>query len=353
MRFYNSILKWISPLFSIAIVAVLAIALFSCDSGGETKSTPLGEWYKESDFDGTSRSNAVLFMIGETPYLGTGFSQPQNTTSGLFLKDFYAYSSNKSWNKLTSEFPGKARSNAVAFSINGKGYVGLGFDGTDYLSDFYEYDPSLNTWTKIADFPGAPRIGAVSFAVDGKGYVGAGSDGTNYLKDLYAYDPTSGTWAVKAGVGGSKRYNAFSFVIGSRAFVGGGRGTDGTMQATLWEYDAAADLWTEKNDLKEDKLDDDPNDKDYNIAREQAVTFVINGYGYVMGGATGNVLSPQVWEYNPDTDGWIEKNPFEGASRVGAVGFSLGDRGYITTGLSGNNRYEDMWSFDPTAIDVD
>lgn len=359
MRFYNSILKWISPLFSIAVVSILAIALFSCDSGSDTKSKPLGEWYRESDFDGTARSSAVLFMIGETPYLGTGFTQPQNTTSGLFLKDFYYYSPGKSWSSEwapkvpLATFPGAARSNAVAFSINGKGYVGLGRNSDGYLSDFYEYDPALNTWTQIADFPGVARTGAVAFAVEGNGYVGAGFDGTNVLKDMYAYDPTSGTWTAKAGVGGTKRYNAFSFVIGSKAYVGGGIGTDQLTQTTFWEYDPSTDLWSEKNDLREDKIDDDPNDKDYTIARHQAVTFVINGLGYVVNGKIGSSYSNQVWEYNPDTDAWIEKNAFEGIAREGSIGFSIGDRGYITTGLSGNSRFEDMWSFDPTAIDED
>lgn len=353
MHFYNSSLKWIRLIFSFLIVFAVAISIFSCSSGDDSTSTPLGEWYKESDFDGTVRSNAVLFMIGETPYLGSGFNQPQNTANGVFLKDFYAYSSNKTWKSISNDGFGSARSNAVAFALNGKGYVGLGFDGTNYLNDFYEYDPSLDKWTKIADFPGTPRYGSVAFVLDGKGYVGAGYDGNNYLKDLYAYDPTSGTWISKAGIGGAKRQNAFSFVIDNKAYVGGGRNSGGAMETTMWEYDAASDMWTEKNDLRDDKLDDDPNDKGYaTIAREQAVTFVINGLGYVAGGSISSIPNPGVWEYNPTTDTWEAKNAFEGTNRTGAVGFTLGGRGYLLTGVSGTFRFDDMWSFDPTAVDI-
>lgn len=50
-----------------------------------------------------------------------------------------------------SDFPGEARNNAIAFVLNGKGYVGLGTNSTTMFKDFYEYDPATDTWTKIAD----------------------------------------------------------------------------------------------------------------------------------------------------------------------------------------------------------
>ena len=69
-----------------------------------------------------------------------------------------------------------ARTQAVAFSVNGKGYVGTGFNigsgGT--LDDFEEYDPILDSWTSIASFPGGPRTLAVGIAIGSKGYVGTG-----------------------------------------------------------------------------------------------------------------------------------------------------------------------------------
>ncbi|MEZ5067507.1 MAG: hypothetical protein R2847_03055 [Bacteroidia bacterium] len=40
---------------------------------------------------------------------------------------------------------------------------------------FYMYDPLTNTWTMKATFPGLQRQGAIGFTIDNKGYFGLGS----------------------------------------------------------------------------------------------------------------------------------------------------------------------------------
>jgi hypothetical protein len=52
-----------------------------------------------------------------------------------------------------AEFPGQERRGAVSFVINGKGYVGLGNNGSTYFSDFWEYNPITNLCQKL-DFEG-------------------------------------------------------------------------------------------------------------------------------------------------------------------------------------------------------
>jgi len=81
-------------------------------------------------------------------------------------------------------------------------------------------------------------------------------------------------------------------------------------------------------------------------------TFVINGKGYVLLG-TRATLDASVWEYNPATDNWTQKNSFEGSVRDSAVGFALGNYGFVATGRSSTLRFDDLWMFDPTAVDVD
>lgn len=74
---------------------------------------------------------------------------------------------------------------SAGFSIGGKGFIGLGIDGTN-RKDFWEYDPVLNTWTQKADFGGTARIRAAGLSIGEKGYMGTGNDGT-YKVDFWEY----------------------------------------------------------------------------------------------------------------------------------------------------------------------
>lgn len=319
------------------------LSLMACSSSTDT-TVYLGDWYKKSSYEGVARSGAASFVIDGKVYVGIGYDGDK------WLKDFYEYDAEKNnWFKK-ADFPGIGRSAAVAFTINGKGYVGSGSDGTNYLKDFYEYDPIADSWTQVADFTGSARFEATAFAIDNLGYVCAGYDG-NYLKDMYAYDPQSNTWSQKASFSGDKLINAFAFAIDGKGYMGGGM-NNGILNQEFWEYDPINDKWTEKNDLQDDTADDDENDSGYAIARQQAVTFVINGKGYV-GLGLRSTLDAQIWEYNPTLDQWTEKTSFEGSLRESAVGFALGDKGYVATGRSSSLRFDDNWMFDPNAADVD
>jgi len=90
--------------------------------------------------------------------------------------------------------------------INGYAYVGTGYNNAQsnsWLNDFWRYDAVGGTWDEVTDFPGAPRTSAVAFELNGKGYVGTGTgDGFTGLSDFYEFNPdgldpvsgTIGTW---------------------------------------------------------------------------------------------------------------------------------------------------------------
>jgi N-acetylneuraminic acid mutarotase len=82
----------------------------------------------------------------------------------------------------------------VGFSINGKGYCGLGFTITQVgsIKDMAEYDPASNTWKRINDFEGSDRRKATSFVIGNRGYIACGSSGIN-LCDLWEFDPNKAT----------------------------------------------------------------------------------------------------------------------------------------------------------------
>lgn len=302
-----------------------------------------GDYVEVSDFDGVPRSDAVLFVIDNMAYAGTGYDGDDRLT------DFWKYDAEKNYWLEVAEFPGSARNGAVAFSIDGKGYIGTGYDGEDELKDFWEYDPATDTWTQKADFMGSARYGAVSFSVAGKGYIGAGYDG-NYLKDFYAYTPATDTWEQIISIGGSKRKDANSFVIGNKAYVISGV-DNGVYEDDMWEFDPSTGYWTEMRNITDDN-DDESFDDDYvGIARINGVGFSIDGLGYLITGSTGSMVS-NTWEYDPQTDLWVEKTSIEFAARTEALGFAATDKngikkGYVTTGRSSSYYFDDIWCFDP------
>ncbi|HVZ55719.1 MAG TPA: hypothetical protein VG870_03590, partial [Chitinophagaceae bacterium] len=261
------------------------------------------------------------------------------------LNDLWQYDPAKDFWLQKADFPGVARSSAVAFDAAGKGYVTTGFDGLNKLKDTWEYDPGSNSWTQKADFAGSARYDAVGFGIQDKGYVSTGFDG-NYLKDFWQYDPTSDSWTQKVSMGGSKRSGAVAFVYQNKAYIctGINNGSNTTVN-DLWMYDPAADAWTEKRKIS--NVSTDSYDDNYAIIRDNAAAFVMGDKAYVTTGENGSLLN-DTWEYDFATDLWVKKTAFEGSARQGAVGFSVSDRGYVATGRNSTYAFDDIREFHPS-----
>lgn len=316
-----------------------AVMFASC-SKDNTSVTLVGNWIKRSDFEGVARSEAVAFTIGDKGYVGLGYNGKTR------LKDLWEYNLEQDYWTQKASFPDTAsgRTSAVAFSIGTKGYITTGNDGENYLKDLWEYDQETNTWTRKADFGGTARYDAVAFNLNNKGYVGTGYDG-NYLKDFWQYDPGADSWTQIASVGGSKRVGGTAFVIDGKAYVCCGL-NNGSYITDFWMFDPSTESWTEKRKIA--NVSDESYDDAYAITREYGVAFVINSKAYLTGGINSSILS-DTWEYDPATDLWKKKTAFEGAARYGTVALSLGNRGFITTGRSSSYRFDDCWEFLPDA----
>lgn len=328
------------------MIAGLAVIGFSCKP---SEDDVLGNWVRKADLTGPGRSQAAGFQIDNKGYLGTGLDSDNNRR-----KDFWSYDPVKDTWTLLAEYPGAARAAGSGFSAGGKGYIGLGStsgNASSRLADFFEYDPATNKWTAIADFPGGARYSAVSFSTPTAGFVGTGYDG-NYLNDMYSYSPTKKAWTLAANFRGPKRRYAISMVINNIAYVGCGE-NNGIKQTDWWSYDPTADKWTQELDFTSDQRG--------SIVRNNAVTFVVNGLGYLAFG-DGNT---HLWSFDPQTKLWtdvqdISSNTFKyipTTPRTGAISFSLKDEngeeaGYVTTGTSGSIRFDDNWKFEPKKVRV-
>ncbi len=258
-------------------------------------------------------------------------------------KDFWAYDPGRnSWTQVAS-FAGVARNSACGFGAAGKGFVGFGYNGESKLNDFWQYDPVGNKWDSV-NAPNGPsaRYGAVAFSINDIGYVGTGYDG-NYLKDFWAYDPNSNTWTPKTSFGGSKRRDAVSFVIDGKGYICTGV-NNGNYEKDFYSYDPASDSWNTLRKIFNSS--DESYDNDYAIVRSNAVAFVIGNKAYVTVGLNQSARK-DTWEYDPATDLWDQKTDFEGSSRSDAVAFSIAGRGFVTTGKSSSYQFDDIWEFLP------
>jgi len=211
-------------------------------------------WTQKASIPGSTRYSASSFAIGTKGYICLGWEAYSPTPNQL--TDLWEYDpAANSWYPK-SAFPGAGRYNAVAFSVNNKAYVGLGYKPIH--NDFYEYDALTDTWTALANpFPGSARLTATAFSITynsggpvTKGYVGAGSldqNGISLAKDFWEFTPGSsagsGTWSSIPDLPGNSRYAPFSFSINSKGYVGGGRSAS-SFYIDFYEFDPVASSWT-------------------------------------------------------------------------------------------------------------
>ena len=232
-----------------------------------------------------------------------------------------------------SPFPGANREGSVAFSIDRKGYVGLGLD-PPFLNDFYEYDALTDQWTELDTFPGGARYNAIAFAIDGYGYVGLGSTKGFDLKlfdDMWRFDPVKKSWTqlndfpISYGV---DRCEVFQF--GSRVFV------LVEQEVSLYEYHVGGDTWTEVANFP-------------GFGRTGGTAFTIGSQGYYgFGFERGTIYPNDLWKYDILEDRWSAagKHASGKGSRDGTA-FVIYDQAFYGLGYYYNNPTDSFWLFSP------
>ncbi len=359
------------------LLILATVVLAACS--GSSEDELIGNWVKVGDFGGARRGFASYFTIGNVGYVVAGYNGYQPLRRDMWKVEV-GTNGVGSWTNTTDSLPkGMERRSAVGFSVNGKGYIGTGWDNLEkIMNDFWEYDPSKsgtgNAWRQVASLPVAAqaRYDAISFVLNGVAYVGtgytAGAD-QSCLLDFWKFIPPSdalpnGGWEQVTSIGGSKRSGAVVFVINNVAYVCTGSNIGSTTSGNIydfWSFDGTN--WKKLRNINNSDIDNDYDDEYTSIARVHGVGFTLNGKGYV---AVGNMA--QTWEYEPPVysesgelisgDLWTQKTSFNpsgsAAPRQGAVilEFPAGtatdhDMVFVGTGLYGSSYVEDMWNFYP------
>ncbi len=270
---------------------------------------PANSWRQLNNFAGIARTQAVAFSIGNKGYIGGG------RDNSIVLTDLWEFDpATGVWIQKAS-LTQLGKTDAVGFSITNKGYVGTGWLSGP-TKDFWEYDPATNTWLQKADFGGSGRENAVGFSIGNKGYIGTGFDGTSATNDFWEFDPAINTWTQKANFFFG-RFNAVGFSIGNKGYIGTGFGSSVT---ELYVYDPSTNSWG-------------PTATSAGPARTNAIGFSIGNKGYVgLGLGTDNATLNDLWEYDPTTNAWTQKTNFSGTGRTDACSFVIGSKGYVGTG---------------------
>ena len=318
-------------------------------------------------------SSAAAFVINDSLFIISELSN-----------GFYSYNpTTNTWHQKAN-YPGaNRRRGAMAFAINGKGYMGGGTSSIsasyagltgDFLQDFYEYDPAADIWTAKASLPEARKNG-VAIGYSGKGYLGMGYDITGAISQSqgilssrwYEYNPIANNWTAKAsptvisglgvianinddlyvfsGSGNSYGYTSVNYNFNSKYNVTSNSWATNQLQAGGNRVEAPG--FYLNNKLYSGGGHDGQSLTDfyeYDIAANiwapkapvptthtQRATANVNGKGYVIGGYDKNLsalgagaYTDTVFAYDPVTNTWSTKANFPGGKRRDMVAFALG-----------------------------
>ncbi len=283
------------------------------------------QWNQITNYPGSATDGAPAFTIGNYAYVG----------GGIGSKTFYKFDpSNDSWTQLADIPSGNNRGWAFGFVINGKAYV-CGGDKTgsfDVYKNVQEYDPATDTWTQKANLPIA-MDGAFACSVNGKGYVIGGFNGSAAIANVYEYDPTADTWTTKTSYPGGQAIFPSGFVIDNKIYVGLGSASGMAGSKLFYQYDPSNNSWNQKATFP-------------GSARQACIGFAIGHTGYIGGGEENySSMFFDFYKYNPYTNSWTKENSLNiqsGTAAAWCSSFVIGTTAYYGLGASfagGNLNY--------------
>lgn len=155
-------------------------------------------WETGVSISGTKRAYATNFIINNKAYVVGGMN------NGAYPYDFWMFDPDtQTWEEkeeigdrtdedFDDDYTTILRMNTVSLVIDGMGYLATGETGG--LNRYtWEYNPVTDRWTERTEFEGTARTGAVGFSIDNRGYVLTGVGSTTstslYFDDMWEFKP--------------------------------------------------------------------------------------------------------------------------------------------------------------------
>lgn len=135
------------------------------------------------------------------------------------------------------------------------------------------------------------------------------------------------SWLHKGNFTGQARFKTVGFALNGKGYIVGGRVDTSplTYVKDVWEYEPSTDTWTQKNNFT------------YTLV--QPAFFTIGSKAYIVGGQNGSITYVNTTsEYDPTTDSWTSKASFPESGVGGTFQFVINGKAYVGTGarLSAN-----------------
>jgi hypothetical protein len=252
------------------------------------------------------------------------------------------------WTKLQNNFYTFSSNDYLDVFTNGNSVYFLNPE----TKNLKEYNVSTNVWTDKASFPGsAKRVGTSCNTVT-KGYVMGGTNGNHpggyevTLSQNWEYDFAANTWTQKTNTPGYSRFNSASFAVGDNIYFGTGISIIPKLNPVTFdiywvpiinndwhEYNTITNTWTQKAYFA-------------GGTRQDTRGFVIGGKVYLGLGSAGYFtnLKSDLWSYNPASDSWTQRAGYPPGNPYPPFNTMLGanSRGYSVTG-----KIQSFWKYTP------
>lgn len=278
-------------------------------------------WFELDSVPGNVRNTAASFVLGKNVYFGTGWTKP-SLNGGT---QFYKYDIDRDTFAEVASYP-IAIINGIAYSLNGKGYVGGGHtpDGQPNLS-FYSYDSTSNVWEVNSTFPTEVNFGK-TFVVNSTTYL-VRAEG-RYPRSTYKFNPSLKKWTKI-----EDRFfnNSYQNLLGAYSINDKGYMVT---KDSLYQFDPVSESWTKMSRIPEEN------------AEFSSMGFVINNELYISAGERGETR--YLFKYISSNNSWQKlSNP--PLKVVEGISFSSDNSGFI--GLGENFDFRDkknqFWRYYP------
>jgi N-acetylneuraminic acid mutarotase len=196
-----------------------------CDCNDFWEYDPANDkWTSRASFPVSGVYYTATFVVNGKGYVGTGL------LNGNMINDFWEYDPGlDQWSKKAN-YPGPSVDAAAGFAIGNKGYFVGGNLPLGLSNSLWEYDPVTDKWTQKMDCPFS-AFSPVAFTMNDKGYVGLGFGGST---QFWSYTPGTDSWMKSVDFIGGYREGAKAFVIGNTAYIGLGSSTYTVYRTDFW-----------------------------------------------------------------------------------------------------------------------